>query len=89
MPFTTSQGSTSQSELKMGNETIKSSICEKLLGIKINGKLTLNSHVKDVCKKDSMKMYALSRVTPYMTGSKKYILMNAFFRSQFSYCPSV
>ena len=86
MPFTTSQGSTSQSELKMGNETI---ICEKLLGIKINGKLTLNSHVKDVCKKDSMKMYALSRVTPYMTGSKKYILMNAFFRSQFSYCPSV
>ena len=54
MPFTTSQGSTSQSELKMGNETIKSSICEKLLGIKINGKLTLNSHVKDVCKKDSM-----------------------------------
>ena len=62
---------------------------EKLLGIKINDKLTLNSHVEDVCKKDSMKIYPLARVTPYMTGSKKCILMNAFFRSQFSYCPFV
>ena len=29
------------------------------------------------------------RVTPYMTVSKRRILMNAFFRSQFSYCPLV
>ena len=43
--------STSQSELKTGNVTIKSSICEKLLGIKIDNKLRLSPHVEDSCKK--------------------------------------
>ena len=32
-------------------------------------------------------MNALSRVTPYMDLSKRCILLNAFFISQFSYCP--
>ena len=35
--------STSQSELKTGDVTIKSSICEKLLGIKIDNKLRFKS----------------------------------------------
>ena len=30
--------STSQSELKIGNVTINSSVCEKLLGIKLDNK---------------------------------------------------
>ena len=81
--------STSQSELKIGNVTIKSGICEKLLGIKIDNKLRLNAHVEDLCKKASRKVHALARVTSYMTVSKRHILMNAFFRSQFSYCPLV
>ena len=34
--------STSQSKLKIGNETIKSNKCEKLLGIKSDNKLRLN-----------------------------------------------
>ena len=37
-------------------------------------------------KKTSRKIDALSRVTPYMDISKRRILMNAFFKSQFSYC---
>ena len=75
MPFTTSQGSTSQSELKMGNETIKSSICEKLLGINIDNKLRLNTHVEDLCKKASRKIRTLARVTPYMAVSKRRVIM--------------
>ena len=72
--------SASQSELKIGKVTIKSSICEKLLGIKINNKLRLNAHVEDLCKKTSRKIHALARVSPYITVSKRRILMNAFFR---------
>ena len=49
----------------------------------------MNAHVEDLCKKASRKIHALARVTPYMTVSKGRILMNAFFRSQFSYCPLV
>ena len=78
--------STSQSELKIGNVTVKISICEKVLGIKIDNKLRLNAHVEGLCKKVSSKMHTLDRVTPYMTG---LILMNAFFRSHPSYCPVV
>ena len=81
--------STSQSQFKIGNVTIKSSICEKLLVIKIDNKLMLNAHVEDLCKKANRKIHALARVTPYMTVSKRRILTNVFFRSQFSYCPLV
>ena len=35
------------------------------------------------------KLNALSRVTPYMDLSKRCILLNAFFISQFSYCSLV
>ena len=38
--------STSQSKLKVDNETIKSSICGKLLGIKIDNKLRLNAQFR-------------------------------------------
>ena len=34
-------------------------------------------------------MHALARITPYMSIKKKRMLMNAFFKSQFSYCPLV
>ena len=42
-----------------------------------------------MCKKASRKIHALARVRPYMNIAKKRILMNAFFKSQFSYCPLV
>ena len=35
------------------------------------------------------KILALDRFTPYITVSKRRFFMNAFFRSQFSYCPLV
>ena len=34
-------------------------------------------------------MSALARVTPFMGLSKRKLLMNAFFTSQFSYCPLI
>ena len=71
------------------NYNIKSSKCEKRLGIKIDNKLNFNTHVDEICKKAGQKLNALSRVTPYMDLSKRRILLNAFFISQFSYCPLV
>ena len=34
-------------------------------------------------------MYVLVRITPFMCISKRKLLMNAFFKAQFSYCPLV
>ena len=46
---------------------------EKLLGIKVDTKLNVNEHLNDMINR---KVSALSRVVPYMSLSKKKILMN-------------
>ena len=66
--------------IKIGNIDANNSTCEKLLGVKFD------YHISELCKKASRKIHALARVTPYMDISKKLVLMNAFFKSQFSYC---
>ena len=68
--------------------TLKALKCEKLLGIKID-KLNFNTHFDEICKKAGQKLNALSRATLYVNLSKRRILSNAFFISQFSYCPLV
>ena len=68
---------------------IDKSDTEKLLGVKFDKKLTFDDHISDICKKAGRKISALTRVTPYIGIAKKRILMNAFFTSQFSYCPPV
>ena len=74
-------------KIQVGNYNIANSKYEKLLGI--NFDLNFDKHLSELCKKASRKMNALSRITPYMNVSKKRILMNAFFKSQFSYCPLI
>ena len=62
---------------------------EKLLGVKIDNKLTFDCHVSDMCKKANKKINALARIAPFINVDKRRILMNSFFRSQFSYCPLI
>ena len=68
---------------------IDKSDTEKLLGVKFDKKLTFDYHISDICQKAVRKISALARVTPYTGTEKKRILMNAFFTSQFGYCPLV
>ena len=75
--------------IKIGDYTIDNSECEKLLGVEIDVNLNFNDHISDFCKKASRKISALARVTPFMGLSKRKLLMNAFFTSQFSYCPLI
>ena len=76
-------------KIQVGNYNIANSKCEKLLGINFDHNLNFDKHLSELCKKASRKINALSRITPYMNVSKKRILMNAFFKSQFSYCPLI
>ena len=62
---------------------------EKLLDVKFDKKLTFDDHISDICNKAGRKISALARVTPYIRIAKKRIVRNAFFTSQFSYCPLV
>ena len=75
--------------VNIGNYTIDNSECEKLLGVKIDVNLNFSDHISDLGKKASRKISALARVTPFMVVGKRKLTMNAFFTSQFSYCPLI
>ena len=64
-------------------------VCEKsvkLLGIQIDNQLTFSDHTSNICKKVSLKLHALARVSLCMDQDKLRLLMKAFIESQFSYC---
>ena len=61
----------------------------KLLGVKIESELTINNYLKNLCKKASQKLNALSRLCSLIPFQKRKMLMRAFFLSLFSYCPLV
>ena len=84
-----SKKSNNNTEIILGNETIKNSKSEKLLGITIDEKLTFNEHIGNLCKKASQKLHALARILKYMDKDKLRTIMKAFITSQFGYCPLV
>ena len=75
--------------IRIGNFQIENTKRKTLLGIQFANKLSFDYNLSKICKKASRKLYALVIVTPYINLSKRNILMNAFFNSQYSYCPFI
>ena len=75
-----------KTKIDIGEFSVENSDCEKLLGVKIDNKLTFNCRVSDMCKKANRKINALARIAPFTNINKRRIFMNSFFRSQFNYC---
>ena len=73
-------------ETQVGESLIKSSTCEKLLGVKIDNKLNLDTHFKGLCKKANNKLRAFARATPFMSFEKNKVVINSFFNAKFNYC---
>ena len=73
--------------VKIEHTEILNSNYEKLLGIKIDNKLSFGDHVADLCTKDSQKLHALSSIANFMNLQQWKKIMNAFINSQFGYCP--
>ena len=67
------------SEIKIGNSLTKSSNCNKILGVKIDTKLTFDDHIKDMCRKANSKLCVPGRVSLYMGLGKKKLIMSSFF----------
>ena len=68
---------------------LENSSSQKRLGVTIDRKLNFNEHVTNLCDKASKKIQALARIFPYIPQTQKRLLMNAYFMSQFGYCPLV
>ena len=75
--------------IKIENLCIKNSSYEKMLGINFDYKLKFKNHIDEISKKASWKSNALAKIPPYMGIRKRRTLMNAFFKSQFNYCPLI
>ena len=73
--------------VNIGAPQIKNSDCKRLFPIDIDCKLSFENHINHICSKARAKFKALARIAPLLTKRKRKKLMNAFFKSQFSYCP--
>ena len=62
---------------------IKSSDCEKLLGVKFDSKLKFDQHITDVQRTTSRKIHAPATA---MLFKNLRLLMNSFFKTHFNYC---
>ena len=74
--------------IKIGTSAVISSNAVNLLGVKIDGQLTFEPHVKEVCKKTSQKTKALLRIRSYL-NQKQTLLVNSYILSAFNYCPLI
>ena len=55
---------------KIGTEELGYVTCYPYLGVKLDNKLTFELHVKETRKLASHKIYLLSKVRKYVTGSQ-------------------
>ena len=74
---------------KIGSDNVIETHCVKLLGMSIDSKLTFENHINIICKKASKKLNALARQCRILPFYRRKMFINAFFKSQFSYCPPI
>ena len=73
----------------VGGSLIWEELSTKLFGIMIDSSLTFDNHVKTICKSASQKLTGISRMSNVMSEIKRKVLIQAFFESQFGYCPLI
>ena len=76
-------------KVTFAGKTIRECKTSKLLGITFDNQLTMSDHIKGICKQASNKLYALARISHYLSCHKRKILMKSFIISQFNYCPII
>ena len=74
---------------KCNNITIKDSTSEKLLGVIIDDKLDFTEHHNTVCQKRNLNLHALNRIFRFFSPEQHVLVINAYIKSLFNYCPLV
>ena len=72
--------------LKIQDSTVKSSLCEELLGVTIESELIFHKHIASLCYTANQKLIALARTAKYLTIDKQKIFLNFFITVQLNYC---
>ena len=75
--------------LKIGGFDITSKESVELLGIEIDYKLNLNSHIGSLCKSAAGQLNTINAYNKYINFEAKKALLESFVQSNFNYCPLV
>ena len=62
---------------------------EKIVDIIIDNALLFDSHIKEVCKKASQRLVALSRLATYLELEVRKLIFDSMIKSEFAYCPLI
>ena len=77
-------GQVNRVEVHVNDIVLKPKSCVKLLGVKIDSKLTFSEHVKTLCKSASGKVKALFSIRPYLNIYCVKRLCEVFILSTFN-----
>ena len=77
------------SSIQIANFTIIFYKAKKLLGINLDNNVKFDIYVESICQKANRKLNALAGIANHMELLKRRILMNAFFKAEFNYCPAI
>ena len=80
---------TSPTQLIVKHIPIASSWCERLLGVKIDQKLSFEPHVELICKKANQKLNELAQMASSLKFKQRKLLLNSFITAQFFYVPII
>ena len=75
--------------LEINGLSIRTTEEVKLLGISIDSKLQIQSHVEAICKIANQKVKTFSGIAGYLQKHKAYVLYKTLIRSTFKYCPLI
>lgn len=75
-----------ESVLRIENEMIQISSCEKLLGIKIDPSLTWTSQIEVICSKISSRLYLLLKIKKFLNLDARKLFYNGYILPLIDYC---
>ena len=80
---------TSNISLKINNKEIKTSTWVKLLGIKLDNRLSFQLYISEMCKAAGAKLNAIKRLGTKLNEHERKLLIDAHVISYLNYCSTV
>ena len=83
------KGSISDVSFCISEHILKPTLCVKLLGVKIDDRLSFDDHISSICLRVYHQINGLRRIMKYMTIENRISIYNAFLAAHFTYCNTV
>ena len=80
---------TAHFSINVGNSLLEECAEVKLLGIKLDNKLSFAAHTRVLRSRANAKLQALQRIAKYLSLDKRKVLANSFISSALGYCPLI